>query len=357
MVRPVPDELARAPPRVVWVTSEPGPPTAPTTVPAAGTLTHDGAEVDPAMVRAARLHYEHGMTHQEVADELGLSRVKITRLLGEARRIGVVTITVHGDARPYAPLEERLTEHLGAAGLRQVHIAPTVGRDRLSAAVAREAATALALLLPRVDSVAIGVSSTVAESVALLPQIDAPHLLVAPACGGWAGTGRTLNPDTLAFRVATRVGGQACSMPAPLVSQSADLAHGLRMSPGVEGVLRLAREADVLVVGVGVAPGGPGWDDALLSQALTGADRARLEAAGAAGDISGRFFDGAGRAIAGGLDDRVVGLTLEEMRAVPARVALACGPHKVAPLRAAIVGGLVSVLVTDRATAQALLEA
>ena len=50
-----------------------------------------------------------------------------------------------------------------------------------------------------------------------------------------------------------------------------------------------------------------------------------------------------------------VGLTLDEMRAIPTRVVLVSGALKVAPLRAAVAGGLVSVLVTDRATAEALL--
>ena len=51
----------------------------------------------------------------------------------------------------------------------------------------------------------------------------------------------------------------------------------------------------------------------------------------------------------------IVGLTLDEMRAIPTRVVLVSGALKVAPLRAAVAGGLVSVLVTDRATAEALL--
>ena len=307
------------------------------------------------MVRAARLHYEHGMTHQEVAEELGLSRVKVTRLLGEARRSGVVTITVHGDARPYAGLEERLVARFGAAGLREAHIAPTVGGSRTAEGVAREAATALAELIPLARSMAIGVSSTVAAAVALLHSGDAPGLMVAPGSGGWAGTSRALNPDTLAFQVASLFGGQSCSMPAPLVTQTAELSRALRLSPGVEGVLRLARESELLLVGVGVPPGGPGWDEALLGRALSDDERVRLTAAGAAGDMAGRFFDAAGRAIEGGIDERIVGLTLDEMRAIPTRVVLVSGALKVAPLRAAVAGGLVSVLVTDRATAEALL--
>lgn len=311
------------------------------------------APADPTMLRAARLHYEQGMTHQEVADELGLSRVKVTRLIGEARRLGIVTIIVRDESRPYPELEHQLASRLG---LVDVRVAPAFPGEHRSTAVALEAGRYLAAELPAMRRVAIGVSTTVADAVTHLPKASAADTVVIPMAGGWAGPSRSLNPDNLANQAALALGARACSMPAPLVAGSADMAAALIASPGVDAVLTLARASDALVVGIGVAPGNKGWDAALLGQALTAAEREELVTAGAVGDVSGRFFDATGRRIPSGLDQRIIGLSLAEMRAIPTRIALAFGRHKVGALRAAIVGGIISALVTDRVTAEALLR-
>ena len=75
------------------------------------------------MIDAARLHYEHGLTHQEVADEFGLSRIKVTRLLAQARATGVVEIRINAPEEPFADLADRLCERYR---LSTVWIAPTL---------------------------------------------------------------------------------------------------------------------------------------------------------------------------------------------------------------------------------------
>jgi len=74
------------------------------------------------------------------------------------------------------------------------------------------------------------------------------------------------------------------------------------------------------------------------------------------GDINLRYFDTSGKAIASDLDDRVVGLALEDFRAIPHVVGIAGGAAKLDAIRGALEGKLVDVLVTDHVTAQRLLE-
>ena len=57
------------------------------------------------MVRTARLHYDYRLTHEKTAASLGVLRVKVTRMLKEAREAGIVRITVVTDMRPFAELE------------------------------------------------------------------------------------------------------------------------------------------------------------------------------------------------------------------------------------------------------------
>ena len=111
--------------------------------------------VSGLMARAARLHYEFSLTHQETAAVLGVSRVKVTRLLKQARQAGIVRITVLTDVSPFAELEELLA---AVTGLREVIVVPAASsRDgtarsmlaRGAASFGAASATALTVAPPR----------------------------------------------------------------------------------------------------------------------------------------------------------------------------------------------------------------
>jgi DNA-binding transcriptional regulator LsrR (DeoR family) len=81
-----------------------------------------------------------------------------------------------------------------------------------------------------------------------------------------------------------------------------------------------------------------------------------LRAAGAVGDICLRFFDAAGAAVATPLNDRVIGMKLEQLRGVKRAVGIAGGKQKLRAIRGALRGRYINVLITDRFTAQDLLQ-
>lgn len=299
------------------------------------------------MRRVARLYYEHGLTHQEIADQLGLNRVRVTRLLAEARSSGVVEIIVHADDAVFADEQQALIESLG---LRHVWVAPTSSdAARSDASITAVGAEALRELVRPESVVAVGVSTTLGL---VADGLNDPTLggIYVPIGGSTAGLSRGANPHEIALRLARQAGGSAFHIPAPLVAVSEAAAEGIRSDPGVADGLERAAAADVLLAGIGDA--GPG----ILFDALDEELRAELSALGAVGDMGGRFFDSSGAPIAGALDGRVVALSLDQLRAIPTRVAIARGANKVDALRAAALGGLVDGLVTDVETARALIR-
>jgi DNA-binding transcriptional regulator LsrR (DeoR family) len=83
--------------------------------------------------------------------------------------------------------------------------------------------------------------------------------------------------------------------------------------------------------------------------------REELLALGAVGDILGHFLDAEGRPVPHPVNERVIGIALDDLRAIPDVILAAGGLHKVPILRAALRPGWIRTLVTDEATARALL--
>ncbi|WP_028707886.1 sugar-binding transcriptional regulator [Propionicicella superfundia] len=316
-------------------------------------MPEDGERVDPAVVVIARMHYEHRMTHQEIADQLGLTRVKVTRTLAQARELGVVEITIRGDAEPFAELAVDLGARFGLDG---VWISPSFARpDRAAESLAVTGGAALTRVLADASLVAVGLSSVLAAVVHHLTRtpVTPPERPISfvPMAGGWGGWLQWPNPAELPARLTAVFGGRALAFPAPLLATDAELAGRIAAMPEVREALATAAAADTAVFGVG----GLNWATYALRSSMTDAERVAVTARHAVGDTSARFFDAVGEPVDSTMDRRVIGLTLAQMRAIPRRLVVASGPHKLVALRATLATGLATHLCTDHDTAVALL--
>jgi len=310
------------------------------------------ARIDPVLGKVARLYYEHGLTHAEIADLQGLSRVKVTRLLAEARRLGVVEIRVHSDDRPFVDLEADLVDRFG---LQSAWICPAFGldADRSLASLGLVGAECLTAVLSGVRTVAVGLSMAVAASVAQLRDAPATDLEVIPVAGSRGGLSNLSNPHELALGLASAFGGRTYHLPAPLLASTPEAAAMMRQDEAVRSTVERAAHAEALVLGIG----GMTQASPALRTAVTDQEFAALREQGAVGDVSARFFDADGEPGPGRVDERVVGLDLAAMRGIPTRIGIAGGPDKREALHAALTSGLVDVVVTDVESARAALEA
>lgn len=299
--------------------------------------------------RIARLYYEHGLTHQEIADIFGISRVKVTRLLQEARDRGIVEIRVHSQTSPFVDVEHALTERFG---LRQAWVAPSPSDpDKAEASFSAFGAEALMSAIDADVTVAVSLSTAVSSVSKAMPTAPVPAIYV-PVSGGWSGLSDGSSPAEIAMLLAQRTGGRSYRLPATLVAPDAHTARATLALPELAQVLDTAASASILLTGIG----GTGENPGLLYDSLPAATRDTLTRGGAVGDLSGRYFNAAGELVASDLDDRVIGLRLDQMRAIPFRIAFARGQHKLSAMRAALKSHLVNAVVTDFDTAQSLLH-
>lgn len=296
--------------------------------------------------RVARLYYEEGLTQAQIAELIGSSRVTVTRMLAEARSEGVVEIVIHSEEPLFSELERRLVTELG---LSAAWVAPA---SHNSTALGRTGGRALRAVLPHARSVTVGLSEYVRDAVAHIGELSLPDLEIYPFGGGRPGRHIRSDAHDVGSALSARVGGTMYALPAQLIARDIASAQSLLGDPHLQSTLRAAAAADLAIVGVGGLPRA----QAFLADWVEPAVFDELRGLGAIGDLSVRFFDRDGEPIASDLDRRVIGLTLEQMRAIPTRLIIAGGPEKTEVIRTAVTSGIATALVTDNEVAQALLD-
>ncbi len=312
------------------------------------------ASEDDLMARAARLHYEFDLTHEQVGTTLGVSRVKVTRMLKKARQIGLVQITVMSELSLFMTMEEQLCSRFGLVKAVVVPDAVSHGRGPFSG-VARGGASYLNQIAVDDAVIAVGLSRTVAEIPHWLGSVSPARVRFVSLVGASRATGGgARSPYLVTDALANAYCGMAEHLHAPVIVRSRSMAEELVLEPSVAEPLARAAAADAAFVGIG---GIKDRADLVWSADVSRSEWAGLVAAGMVGDIACRFFDRAGKLIDHEINHRVIGLTLDQFAAIPTRVVVAASPAKVEPLLAAMNRQLVNVLITDAGTAKALLQA
>lgn len=323
----------------------------------------DGAAADaeaghfPAsqLYAAAKLYYTEDATQAEVAAQLGTSRATVSRLLAEAKRQGIVRIEVVPPAEvATGDLADRLARALSLTTVFLSHPLPHPGAGRtvvdvmgsaLAPAVGR--ALAAAGLLPG-DVLLVSSGRTVYE-VAQYDLVPLPGVLVAPTVGGNDQPEEWYQTNEITRLVANRISGRPNYLFAPALPGS-DLYPSLLNDPSIQRVLHLWPRARCALMGVGAPP--------LLRSDIpqfvpTGSDSLRA----AVGDVCSRFFDRAGDEVEFEGNDRLIAVELEALRHIPVTIAVAVGQEKLDSIIGGARGGYFNQLVTDPATAAALLDA
>ncbi|MEV7527006.1 sugar-binding transcriptional regulator [Agrococcus sediminis] len=302
--------------------------------------------VEAALV--ARRYYLDGKQKSEIAQELGISRFKVARLLDEARSSGIVKISIELPTSIDLELGERVAS---TYGLRRAIVVTGELDDpaALAATIGQAAAVHIAGVLAAEDILGLAWGrSLTAMADALQGRSGAD---VVQLVGGVRADGATVSGVELVRRVAERTGGVAHPLHAPLVVGSAAMAQELLKDPALADATGRFDRLTVCAFGVG------SWEPAqsALFSELPHDARAELRRGGAVADLCGIAIDESGRAVRGAASERIVGIGLDELRRVPEVVAMAGGAVKAPAIKAVLRTGLISTLVTDVAAARALI--
>jgi DNA-binding transcriptional regulator LsrR (DeoR family) len=305
------------------------------------------------MTKVARLYYEQGLRQAEIADRLDISQSRVSRLLKQAEKEGIVRITVAVPQGFHAELEDRLQAMYGLREAVVVDCDRDEDQDALRA-VGTAAASYLETTLTAGEI--LGISSWSETLLVMLdnmhPQAQSSAEAVVQILGGAGNPAAEGHATRLTSRLAQLVGGEARFLPAPGVVGSRRSAKALLDDPFVAAAMRWMEEITLAVVGIGALT--PSKLLAASGNVFTEEELHKLHELGAVGDICLRFFDADGVPVASALDERVIGLDLDGLKRPRRAVGVAGGPRKYSAIQGALRGRFVNVLITDRFTAERL---
>ncbi len=303
--------------------------------------------------RAAWLYHAGGMTQSQVAERLGVTGVKAHRLIARATRAGLVRVFVEGPIGNCIASEAALSRRYG---LRLCRVVPALDETRLPLRALGIAAAGFlreALKSGRHAVVGVGHGRTLAAAIDYLPRVPASALKLVSLLGNLPRR-VPANPFEVIDRLADKTAAEAYMMPVPMFARKPSDRVVLRAQDGVAEALALARQASLLIMGIGEAT-----PDAFLAVCgVIAPDELRAaREAGAVGEMLGTFFDAGGRPVRTVLHDRSVADTLTET--APARdvIAVAGGLGKAPAIHAVLQSRLLSGLITDELTARQLVAA
>jgi DNA-binding transcriptional regulator LsrR (DeoR family) len=314
----------------------------------------DGGDEVLLLADVAQRYYLEDQTQEQIARTIGVSRSNVSRMLKEARRLGLVEIRIH---HPLGALPELQLALIEAFGLAECLVLAPADPDGSVPAIAERIGALAARFvndrLPDGAVVGVGWGSTVYQVVTsgyLRPLHAASVVQMMGSVGG-------ATPDIDGARVAGRLGralgAKVFYLHAPMVVTDAAVRAGLLRDQHIRKTLEMAKRASVTLVSVGAISEASGI---FRAGYLSLADLEFIKDQGAVGDICGSYFRQDGSPCSLELEERTLAVPADVMRAASLRVGVGYGPAKALPSVGAIRAGLINVLVTDEACAREMLR-
>ncbi len=305
------------------------------------------------LAKVAAMYYERELTQHQIAAALDLSRVKVHRLLKEARETQIVRILIDWPVKRAPALEARIGDRFG---LESALVLSSGATDSalLRRQIAQLAAGYLESRLSDGVTLAICFGSTTYEVISAIRADFQAKVTVAQATGSLSHALKEFDSSALTRQLAQKLGGEALYLSSPLLADDAAAAALIKRQAVVARTLERVRRADIALVGIGdLDPSTSGFVRAGV------VDTQQLRAfrdGGARGDMAWQIFDSAGGRFPCALNQRIIGVTLDELRALPLTIAVAVGVNKAAAILGALRSGALDALCTDEATAAVILE-
>ncbi len=305
----------------------------------------NGMAESELLARIAWFYYHDGLTQGEIGDHLGLTRLKVSRLLEKGRQSGVIRVQINSRYEGCLELENVLLERFK---LQHVRVLPALPQREINRRIGVGAAQVIMSHLQPQQLLAVGFGETAMSTLQHLSGFISSQQVRLVTLSGGVGP------------YMTGIGqlDAACSVsiiPAPLRASSAEVAAIFRRERSVHDVMLTACAADIAVVGIG-ALNQKREATIMRSGYISEGEQQLFGRKGAVGDILGYFMQRSGElAEAMPIHQELIGVSLEDLANIPQVIGVAGGTEKAEAILAALAGKHINALITEESTVRTML--
>lgn len=305
------------------------------------------------LIKVARMYFQDGRSQQDIAKSLGTTRSNVSRILSAAREQGIVQIRIIEPTERNIQLERDLKRKFAITDARVLAFRPS---QQVIDGVGELASLWMLESLQPGDVVGLSWGRNLHAAVAATPPTPLPDIELVQLVGGLSTLRSNVSGQELVRDLAKQFGCTYRYLHAPATFDNSAALRTLLQESSIVSTLQAASKADVALVGIG-SYGVGSSAEIVETLSLSQQERARFEGRSPVGDVCARFFDAEGREIDTVINERVLAITLDELRHIPLVVGVVSGEHKTAGVLGALRAGLVDVLVCDAALAASVLTA
>ena len=301
-------------------------------------------------LKAAKYYYNENLTQQEIADRLYMSRPTVSKLLKEAKDEGIVQfkiVDIQNKCNMFA-LEDRLIKTFSLKNAIVVDYDDSF--DNLKDKIGQAAAEYFDDIVKNNMKIGFSWGTTLKAMVKNLNHNNnIKNLKLVTLVGGSGTFSADFHSNIIIENVLDKYDGKGQFLYSPAVVDNKELKKNLINNKETKELLVRANNVEVAYVGIGSIQE--------LAQRLdfNKQEMQELKRYNAVGDICSRFYDSDGKLCPTEINERIIGIDLESLRDIETVVGVAGGEGKVEAINAALKGGFLDVLVTDKITAEKVL--
>jgi DNA-binding transcriptional regulator LsrR (DeoR family) len=297
------------------------------------------------LIKAAWHYFMGKKTQREISDILGVSRIRVIRLLEKANATGVVQFRLRENSARRMNIEKRLIERYE---LKDAFVIPTVPDARIAEindAIADAAAMYIANRMQPDAFINIGYGDTTGKTLNNLAKMAEKPISCISLTGGvsiYLPNARSSIFNARLFLI-----------PAPLIVSSKGMVSALKDEPQVKDIFQMVSLASFTILGIG------GMNDEatiLKTGVLSKNDFLQLRMQGAVGDILCHYIDKTGDTLAAPFEDRLISTPLSLVKTLSNVVGVAAGREKLAAIKGCLSYGYINTLITNEETGKWLIE-
>ncbi|MBY5035082.1 sugar-binding transcriptional regulator [Streptococcus gallolyticus] len=305
------------------------------------------------LAKVAYLYYIEGWSQDQISKHLGIYRTTISRMLTQAKKDGIVQIKIQDFNPEILKLETLFQERYGLDHIEIVQSHPEDSETEKEEQLSKVAAQWIRKNIQDGDTIGLAWGASIGKSISYIEPKYLENSTFVPIVGGPSRSNSRYHINTLVYDMAKKFHGKSIFVNATVVQESEELAKGIFNSKYFQELKENWKHLDMVILGVG---GALSYKKSQWRDLIDQNDYKELKLGEAVGDCCCRFFNQDGKILKGGVDNRTIGLSLDQLSTIPKTVAIARGNAKVRAIRALIKRSYINTLITDQDTLMGILK-